>query len=394
MEKITHIYVYGDIVNIQASDPDYSDNSGYVSLTTVKNQFNQNPDCEEIVVHIHSYGGDVFEGFAIHDFLVGTGKKITTLVEGLCASIATVIFLAGEVRQLAENSRFLIHNPWIFTEGSADELEDVVAALRVEQKKLLDFYVKKTGGNAEELQTLMDKDDLIDAETAARLNFATVVIDTVKAAASLNISAAHKKIIFNSLKSKIKMKKTKKTKLEAMIASAKTLLGQIAGMKPNEEGNIQAASVELNDGTELYCEEESFAEGVAVFVDEELTEVAPDGTYTADNGDTIVVASGSVESITPADDSETPEATIARLTNELAAANARADENEVLATGLGESLESLQASTRTIMSNYKPEKRAATPNKPAASAGKKAKQDAAPKTLREQMKEEKAKMGK
>lgn len=365
--KVTHIYVYGDIINFQGSDlsEDEFSSSGFVSLTTVKNQFNQNPDCEEIVVHIHSIGGDVFEGFAIHDFLISTGKKVTTLVEGLCASIATVIFLAGSSRLLTENSRFLIHNPWTFTEGSADELEEVAAALRKEQQRMLDFYVEKTGSKAEALQSLMNEDKVIDADSALTLGFATEILDAVKSMAR-SVNAESRQLIFNSIKSKTtKMKIDKKTKLTGLVASSKALLNKLsAALTGEDEGAVEASSIELEGGDSLFCAEDELAVGVAVFSDAELTTPAPDNTYIASSGDTIVVAGGLVESITPKAEAsaETDAQIIARLTSERDAAVALANDNEVLATGLGTQLETLQASATAFMTKYKPEARTTVTN--------------------------------
>lgn len=380
MEKVTHIYVYGDMINAQSTEVD---DFGCVSLTSVMNQFNKNPNCDEVIVHIHSCGGDVYEGFAIHDFLVNTGKKVTTIVEGLCASIATVIFLAGSVRQLTENSRFLIHNPWVFTEGNADELETVAAALRKEQQKMLEFYVEKTDGDVNALQVLMNKDEVIDAEDALALGFATEVIETVKAMAKVR-NAAHAKIILNSLKIKNKkMKVENKTKLKGLLLKAKSLLKEISGSSDIE---VNASSVELSDGESLYFAEEELAVGIAVFSDEEMTTPAPDGEYTDAEEGIIVVTDSLVESITPAASAEETDAEIiARLTSEVASANARADENETLALALGDSLEQLQAASSKFKSSFKPAARKETPNTPAAKPKGKQTPKAAEGSLKEQV---------
>ncbi len=370
MEKVTHIYVYGDIINVQSTEVD---DFGCVSLTSVMNQFNNNPNCEEVIVHIHSCGGDVYEGFAIHDFLVNTGKKVTTIVEGLCASIATVIFLAGSVRQLTENSRFLIHNPWVFTEGNADELETVAAALRKEQQKMLDFYVEKTGSDAQALQVLMNKDEVIDAQDALALKFATEVIETVKAMAKVR-NAAHQKIILNSLKTKNKkMKVENKTKLKGFIAKTKSLLKEFAGMSDDGE-EVNASSVELSDGEKLYFAEEALVVGIAVFSDEEMTTPAPDGEYTDAKEGIIVVTDGLVESITEVEaEAETDAQIIARLTTERDSALALASENETMALALGESLSELQAASSKFKTSFKPAARATDTNTPTAGASGKAK---------------------
>ena len=138
--KILHIQAYGDIENAQnAGASDY----GIVSLKSIADQLATMPDAEGIVVHIHSRGGNVDEGFAIHDLLVNSGKEITTIVEGMCASIATVLSLAGTRREMTANSSFYIHNPFTMTMGNAAELSKTAELVRAEENKLIDFYVKR-----------------------------------------------------------------------------------------------------------------------------------------------------------------------------------------------------------------------------------------------------------
>ena len=70
-------------------------------------------DADLITVRINSRGGDVQEGWAIHDLLVNSGKKIKTIGEGKVYSIATIVFLAGTEREMMKNADGLIHNPFI-----------------------------------------------------------------------------------------------------------------------------------------------------------------------------------------------------------------------------------------------------------------------------------------
>lgn len=389
--KVTHIYIYGDIVNFQIDDDELF---GCVSLTSVKSQFEKNKDCDEIIVHINSCGGDVIEGFAIHDYLIGTTKKVTTIVEGLCASIATVIFLAGSSRLLTENSRFLIHNPWTFAEGNADELVEISELLRVEQKRMLDFYVAKTGGDPELLQALMDEDILIDADEAKALGFATEIQETVEALARVR-NLTHQNIIFNSIKKKSNMKVEQKTKIKGATAKSSTLLGKfkafIASGGKGSEVEIVASSTKLDDESELFYAEDALAEGIAVFTDAEMTTPAPDGDYTDADGNTITVKDGLVETIVEAVVAEeTPEEAVARLTSELTAANARADENEQLAVSASARLEELNTEVESFMaSGYKPKARTITPNKPKAVVSKK--KEEAEESLKDKVAEFKAK---
>jgi len=178
-----HIFAFGDIFNEQSEYA--SKDWGIVSLTAIKNQINQAPsDTDELVVHIHSGGGDVFEGFAIHDYLRSTGKKITTRTEGLCASIATIVMLAGDERYMTENSTFLIHNPIMgFAMGDADDLEAQAEFLREIEDKIINFYNKKTGQSKETLDAWMKEEKSMTPQEAKDLGFITGIVEEMKAVA-------------------------------------------------------------------------------------------------------------------------------------------------------------------------------------------------------------------
>ncbi|GAG61745.1 unnamed protein product [marine sediment metagenome] len=96
-----HIFIQGIISPWQDKG---SEEWGEVNIKQVTRQIQDNADAGKLIVHIHSPGGDVDEGFGIHDILVSHGRdkgiEIETRIEGLCASIATVIFLAGSVRKV------------------------------------------------------------------------------------------------------------------------------------------------------------------------------------------------------------------------------------------------------------------------------------------------------
>lgn len=386
MDKTAHIYIYGDIVNIQGDDASFW---GCVSLTTVKNAVEANPDAEEFIVHIHSCGGDCFEGFAIYDYLVNTGKTITTIVEGLCASIATVIFLAGSVRQLTENSRFLIHNPSVWTEGTAEEIAQVLTLIQAEQDKILNFYVEKTGTDAATLQALMNEDIIINPDKALELKFATQIIETVVAMVA-HQNAKHKNLILNSIKlhsKNKKMKAEKKTKFQGLVATFSAFKNEFKAV--TEDAAATVNSVTLDDNTVIYFAEDAIAEGIEVFTDEALSVPVEDGDYTEQDGDTMTIKDGKVSAITPAASGETSEQTIARLTTELAAATASASENETIANTMADSLEHANTLLASVKSSgWKPQARQVTPAKPGVIAKKGA--DAPEASLKEKVAAEKA----
>jgi len=116
---------------------------------------------------INSPGGSLFEGLAMYDYV--HGKDTSVGVIGVCASAATLPLIATEHRWGTPNSRYLIHNPSNMEFGDAEAMEKTAKALREEQGKALMLYVKHLSISKEEIQALMDKDEIIDAEEALRI---------------------------------------------------------------------------------------------------------------------------------------------------------------------------------------------------------------------------------
>lgn len=251
--KQLHIYAYGDIENIQASD---ISEWGIVSLKDITDKINSNPDAEEIILHIHSRGGDVNEGFAIHDALVSSGKKIITIVEGLCASIATVIALAAkpEDRKMTENSTYFIHNPWNFAIGDAEEMRRNADVLDEAENKLADFYQKKTKADISVIRDYMKSETSFTAEQAKEFGFISEVVQTTNA----------------KIYAKIKPMKKNKPALKAQQESPKAL------------------DLPMEDGKTLHVVTENAEPSVG---DEVTIDGAPvnEGEYTLSNGTIIKV---------------------------------------------------------------------------------------------------------
>ena len=115
----------------------------------------------KINVHINSGGGSVFGGIAIYNILKRYDAEITVYVEGLAASIASVIAMAGDKIIIPENAQMMIHKPSSVTWGNADDMRKEADILDGCQKVILNTYMQHTkeGVTAEEI------DSLINAET-------------------------------------------------------------------------------------------------------------------------------------------------------------------------------------------------------------------------------------
>ncbi|MDP8218267.1 MAG: Clp protease ClpP, partial [Candidatus Theseobacter exili] len=164
---VGHIFIQGVISPWQDKN---AEEYGEVNIKQVTQQIQDNADAEKLIVHIHSPGGDVDEGFGIHDILVSHGNdkgiEIETRIEGLCASITTVIAMAGSVRKITENSEFMIHNPWGDAWGDSDDVQKYADQLKAVEDKVIDFYVAKTGGDRAAIDQMMKAETWMTADQA------------------------------------------------------------------------------------------------------------------------------------------------------------------------------------------------------------------------------------
>jgi ATP-dependent Clp protease protease subunit len=168
-----NIYINGLIGTIYNSDGSVREKG--VELIDVIKQVQSYSLAESYNVYINSEGGVVETGFEIHDYLKSLGKPVNTIGLGQVASIATVIFMAGEKRILKPMTNFLIHLPMIGIEGflNSQDLEDAKQSISVVEKQLLDFYKKQTGLSEEALLPLLKKETSLNPSDAFDLNFAT-----------------------------------------------------------------------------------------------------------------------------------------------------------------------------------------------------------------------------
>ncbi len=127
----------------------------------VKTFLDQLENVSKINVHINSGGGSVFGGIAIYNMLKRFDAEITVYVEGLAASIASVIAMAGDKIIIPANAQMMIHKPMSATWGNADEMRKEADVLDGCQKVILKTYMQhvKDGVTEEEIN------DLINAET-------------------------------------------------------------------------------------------------------------------------------------------------------------------------------------------------------------------------------------
>lgn len=129
---------------------------------------------KKLLMRINSPGGIVTESVAMRSILANAGfEEINIRIEGLCASAATnIATLPGAHVQIAEGSEYMIHNPWTYAFGNANDMEHVIDRLRSMEKTSRSFYAAKTGQSDEQLKTWMDAEKWFTAEEAVEYGFA------------------------------------------------------------------------------------------------------------------------------------------------------------------------------------------------------------------------------
>ncbi|MCZ8520135.1 MULTISPECIES: head maturation protease, ClpP-related [Paenibacillus] len=131
-------------------------------------------EVSEINVHINSKGGDVFAGLTIYQMLKQHAAKVTVHVDGLAASIASIIAMAGDRIVMPKGAMMMIHNPWTSVWGAdANGLRNTANVLDKIRDSLVEVYSARTGKTSEELIALMDAETWMTSSEAVSLGFAT-----------------------------------------------------------------------------------------------------------------------------------------------------------------------------------------------------------------------------
>lgn len=130
-----------------------------------------------ITVWINSPGGDVWAAAQIYNMLLSYGGKVTVKIDGLAASAASVIAMAGDEVLVSPVSMLMIHNPSTMAMGDKEDLAQAISMLDSVKDSILNAYVKKTGLSKNKLSKLMDDETWMDANKAVELHFADRVME-------------------------------------------------------------------------------------------------------------------------------------------------------------------------------------------------------------------------
>jgi ATP-dependent Clp endopeptidase proteolytic subunit ClpP len=163
------------------------DEIGYRGITAKKfvSDLKNISDATSINLRINSPGGDVFDGIAIYNALKGLGIPITTYIDGLAASMASVIAMVGNPVIMPENAMMMVHKPWGASSGDANAMRDYADLLDKVESVLIPAYTAKTGKSHDEIAALLEEETWLSGAECVAHGFADQLIESVRAMACI-----------------------------------------------------------------------------------------------------------------------------------------------------------------------------------------------------------------
>jgi len=143
---------------------------------------------KNISVRINSPGGDVFDGVAIFNALKEHPAHVTTKIEGLAASIASIIALAGDEVQAHKNAMYMVHDPWVLAAGNQYDLREIADILEKISGNMVDIYSQNSNIGKKEIREMLKAETWFTAKEAKERGFIDTIIDGKAVKAQFDLS--------------------------------------------------------------------------------------------------------------------------------------------------------------------------------------------------------------
>jgi len=281
--------------------------SGSLSSASIQSQLEAAAG-QDIEVHISSAGGSAFDAIAIYDLLKKYEGNVTTYVDALAASAASIVAMAGKKVVMSKYALLMIHKPLVGSGGNADELLKDVQMLNKVQARLAQIYIDKTGLDGVTINSLINSVTWLSADQALDLGFIDEVEDYSTPIINPNKNivqnftstapAVYQRCINRILTNKSNMNIENKELIEkttSVLDKIMNFFKKVVNKQTiTDKGTLHHAG-ELDGGSEVYQ-------------DEDMTTPAPADTYTTATGSKIAVKGGQVQQVTPPDPDAAPDA--------------------------------------------------------------------------------------
>ena len=231
-------------------------------------------------LRINCIGGDVFDGMAMYNIIKKREAKTTAYIEGIAASMGSVIALAADEVVMAENSLFMIHNAWGGAMGEAEDMRKTASILEKISGEIANIYERKTRLSLNRIIEMMDKETWLNASEAYELGFIDLISDSIKVAAKYDVSK-FKNITTEQIHNKLNINVNNKKMTEELKNwfnnKVDEIVNSVKGADNKSEDVVTEVNVMLSDNEEISNKLSSFEASVTdlngkiVSLEEELT---------------------------------------------------------------------------------------------------------------------------
>lgn len=144
-----------------------------------------------IDLRINSFGGDVFDGVAIYSRLMDHAASVTVHVDGIAASAASVIAMAGDTIRITEAGQMMIHDAWALGIGNATEMRKLADRLDAVSGQMASVYERRTGQDMAQIRAWMAEEREFSGAEAVKFGFATETFAGERMAAKFDPGRHH-----------------------------------------------------------------------------------------------------------------------------------------------------------------------------------------------------------
>lgn len=227
--EIAEIYLSGTIIDDEDGgwiESWTSKSTGYEFPAKLKAQLEGVKD-KELEIHINSYGGSVFAGVAMANFIANHKPKTTCIIDGIAASIASQIFFSADVCKIPTNGYLMLHRPFTYAEGNAEDLRKAAEILDTIQNGLETTYQKKAldGVKAEDIKEMINAEKWLTGAEAAQ-KFKVEVMQPVKALNYVCNINTLKAAGIKKIPAPLNFLQTQNSEIEKILSETKVLLNE------------------------------------------------------------------------------------------------------------------------------------------------------------------------
>lgn len=236
-------------------------------------EIKQIPNDTSVLLRINSPGGSVVDGLAIYDAINRMPQKVTARIEGIAASMASIIALAADEVIMSENSLYMIHNVWGGEVGDSGDLRKAADLMDKMGERLINIYVSKTGQTEEQIRSWMDEETWFNSTEAQDAGFINLVEEPIKMAAMFDIKKYDYKN--KSIVEKLFNNQKKENQMEKEFENLKSFISELF----NKKSELKEVKILDNEevSSKMSAIEESIEESAKAIVELNGSIVEKDG---------------------------------------------------------------------------------------------------------------------